>query len=165
MYIHYYTIHIMKRNMANIFKLAFFTLVISFSTSYFAVAQEINEEMKNEQEEVLKENPKDFGANYVVGAYYYNMAVDPHEETTKMTLTEYLEDGKPYEEKKEGFLKKALPYFENAYAINKNEPHVKQTLKKIYMELGMIKKYRATSEEINKQFEAKLSTIEFKKIE
>lgn len=139
---------------------------LAAGVNFLAYAQsgEITEEDKNLQELRLKEDPRDFAANFIVGGFYYNLAVDPHLETTKMKLMEYLESGTPYEKKKEAFLKKALPYFENAYAIDKSEPRVKEVLKDIYQHLGMVKMFRAKPEEIQAQLDEKLKVIEFKPI-
>lgn len=126
-------------------------------------AQQITEEDKAGQEEVLAEDPRDFAANFVVGAYYYNKAIPPHTETTKMNLVQYLDDGKSYEERKEEFLKKSLPYFENAYAV-KQDAQVKEVLKNIYQNIGMLPTFRATPDELNMLLEEKLSEIEFKEI-
>lgn len=148
-------------------KLFTYAFACLFSFAWISVSQaqeEITEEDKNQQEKVLKQDPKDFAANYIVGAYYYNLAVDPHMETTKMKIIEYLEEGSPYEKKKDAFLKKALPYFENAYAVQK-EQRVTNVLKTIYQELGTLKKTRISAEELQKQLQAKLDTIEFKPIE
>lgn len=136
--------------------------ILCFSNTVFA---QITETDKKEQEEVLQKDPQNFAAHFIVGAYYYNMAIEPHEETTKMGLVEYLEDGRPYEEKKEKYLKMALPYFENAYAVNNKDIQVKNLLKTIYQEIGEVPRVKASTEEINAAFEAKLSKIEFQKIE
>ncbi len=142
-----------------------FFLVVIFSVATTRTqAQQITETDKEEQEAVLKEDPRNFAANFVVGAYYYNLAVPPHEETTKMNLIQYLDDGEPYENKKEDFLKKSLPYFENAYAIQK-DPRVKEVLKNIYQHLGMLPTFRVTEAELNQILEDKLNQIEFKAIE
>ncbi len=126
-------------------------------------AQQITEADKTGQEEVLAEDPRDFAANFVVGAYYYNKAIPPHSETTKMNLVEYLDEGKSYEERKEEFLKKSLPYFENAYAVKK-DTQVKEVLKNIYLNIGMLPTFRATPEEMDMLLEEKLNEIEFKEI-
>jgi tetratricopeptide (TPR) repeat protein len=149
----------------NIYKIVGLLLLLITSFSMSFAQDDISQATKDEQEQVLKQNPKDFGANYVMGAWYYNQAIDPHLETTKMGLVEYLYDGEPYEQQKQGFLKKALPYFENAYAIDSTNIQVKEVLKSIYQHLGMIPMYKATPEEINQELESKLTTIEFKEVE
>lgn len=141
--------------------LVFIILTFTISQSF---GQEITEDIKNEQEKVLKEKPKNFAANYIVGAYYYNEAVNPHKETTEMKLPEYLSEGGPYETKKAALLKKALPYFENAYVINKTNPNLKTALSNIYKHLGMVEMFRVSDEEIAKQVQAKLDNLTFKNI-
>ncbi|GAB4404018.1 MAG: hypothetical protein OHK0053_29280 [Microscillaceae bacterium] len=131
-------------------------------------AQQITEKIKNEQEEVLKEDPRNFAANYVVGAYYFNQAIPPHLQTTTMTLTQYLDEGNPLEEEKKKSLRKALPYFENAYALNKNETRIKDILLKIYQHLGMLPFARNNTESekqlINEALAEKLKAIQFQEI-
>jgi hypothetical protein len=153
------------KKLINLFNQCLLIAVLVAGFTAFGEAQnDITEEDKNQQEQRLKEDPKDFAANFVVGGYYYNMAVDPHTETTRMKLVEYIEGGDPYEKKKEAFLKKALPYFENAYAINNSDDRVKKVLRDIYQHLGMIKRFRAKPEEIKAQLDEKLKAIEFKPI-
>ncbi|MCU0447347.1 MAG: hypothetical protein MUE85_20820 [Microscillaceae bacterium] len=153
------------KKLINLFNQCLLIAVLVAGLQSYGMAQdEITEEDKNQQELRLKEDPKDFAANFIVGGYYYNLAIDPHAETTKMKLVEYIEGGDPYEKKKEAFLKKALPYFENAYAINNSDERVKKVLKDIYQHLGVIKRFRAKPDEINAQLTEKLKTIEFKPI-
>jgi hypothetical protein len=142
---------------------AIFALALT-SVSY--AQSDITEEDKNQQEQRLKEDPRDFAANFIVGAYYYNASIEPHAETTKMKLVEYIEEGAPYEKKKEDLLKKSLPYFENCYAINANsDPRIKEVLKDIYQHLGMLPTARVTTEQLESQLQGLLSKIQFKNIE
>ncbi len=118
----------MKRILNQFMPLTCLLFLLLSTASY---AQDISEADKKEQEEVLKQDPRDFAANFILGGYYYNLAIEPHKETTKMRLVEYLDEGEPFEKKKNGYLKQALPYFENCYAIGKDgDPRVKATLKK-----------------------------------
>ncbi|NJL12252.1 MAG: hypothetical protein HC913_04115 [Microscillaceae bacterium] len=131
-------------------------------------AQQITEKIKNEQEEVLKEDPRNFAANYVVGAYYFNQAIPPHLQTTTMTLTQYLDEGNPLEEEKKKSLRKALPYLENAYALNSNERRIKEILLNVYQHLGMLPFARNNTEAekqlIQEGLEQKLKAIQFQEI-
>ncbi|TAE18914.1 MAG: hypothetical protein EAZ95_02980 [Bacteroidetes bacterium] len=147
----------------------FFSQIMPLACLFFALigtagyAQDISEADKKEQEDVLKKDPRDFAANFILGAYYYNLALEPHKETTKMKVIEYLEQGEPFEKKKIGYLKQALPYFENAYAVGKDsDPRVKNVLKDIYQHLGMVRFYRVSPEEVEAQLREKLSKIQFK---
>jgi hypothetical protein len=150
----------MKRFFFNTITLACLFFVSLGTASY---AQDISEADKKEQEEVLKKDPRDFAANFILGAYHYNMAIDPLKETSKMKLVEYIDEGKPYDSKKNGYLKQALPYFENCYAIAKDaDPRVKSVLADIYKHLGMIRYYHVSTEEIDAQLREKLSKIQFK---
>ena len=152
----------MKRIFNQIMPLACLFFLLLSTTSY---AQEISENDKKEQQEVLAKDPRDFAANFILGAYFYNLAIDPHKETTKMKLVEYMEEGEPFEKKKIGYLKQALPYFENCYAIGKDsDPRVKSVLKDLYQHLGMIRVIRATPEDVEAQLREKLSKIQFKAI-
>jgi hypothetical protein len=154
-------VKIMKKSSFLVIGLLWMALILG---SYHGVfAQQITEEDKTGQEEVLKEDPRDFAANFVVGAYYYNKAIPPHKETTEMNLIQYLDEGKSYEDKKEDFLKKSLPYFENAYTIKK-DVQVKEVLKNIYQNIGMLPTFRVTPEELDTLLEEKLNELEFKEI-
>jgi hypothetical protein len=149
----------------------FFSQIMPLACLFFALigtagyAQDISEADKKEQEDVLKKDPRDFAANFILGAYYYNLALEPHKETTKMKLTEYMEGGDAFEKKKNGYLKQALPYFENAYAVGKDsDPRVKATLKNIYQHLGMLRVARMSPEDVEAQLREKLSKIQFKSV-
>lgn len=137
-------------------------LLSAWSYGFAQDSNEITEKDRKEQEEVLKLDSANFGAHYVIGAYYYNQAVDPHQKASKMKLTEYLENGKSLEEEKAGYLKKALPYFENAYAIKNDHKRIKDVLKNIYQQLGMLPTARVTPGELNSMFADKLEVITFK---
>jgi|GEM_PF-2843016 len=137
--------------------------LIAFSTT--SHAQDISEADKTEQEKVLKQDPRDFAANFILGAYYYNLAIAPLEETNKMKVVEYIENGQPFDKKKNAYLTKALPYFENCYAIGKDgDPRVKSTLKSIYQHTGVLRSSRITPEDLEAQLRDKLSKIQFKAI-
>ncbi len=140
-----------------------FAMNLLFSNTI--LAQDITEKDMQDQLLRLKEDPKDFAANFIVGGFYYNLASEPQTEASKMKLVEYLTQGTPYEEKKQTLLKKAMPYFENAYAINKTDTRVVNVLKAIYQNTGEVKLYRRKPEEIQAQFQEKLNKIEFKTIE
>ncbi|TAE50821.1 MAG: hypothetical protein EAZ44_08595 [Cytophagia bacterium] len=142
----------------------FFALFFFISFSFVLNAQEITENDKKQQEERLKEDPKDYAANFVVGAYYYNMALAPQEETSKMKVVGYMSEGKPYDKTKASHLQKALPYFENAYAIQKNE-NVKEILKQIYQQTGQLSMSKVGAAEIESKLQERLDKIEFKTIE
>lgn len=142
----------------------FFALFFFISFSFVLNAQEITENDKKQQEERLKEDPKDYAANFVVGAYYYNMALAPQEETSKMKVVGYMSEGKPYDKTKASHLQKALPYFENAYAIQKNE-NVKEILKQIYQQTGQLSISKVGAAEIESKLQERLDKIEFKTIE
>ncbi len=147
----------------------FFYQTIAFVCLFFVAfnantfAQDISEADKTEQEKVLKQDPRDFAANFILGAYYYNLALAPHQESNKMKLVEYLDGGEPFEKKKNAYLKQAMPYFENCYAIGKDgDPRVKKVLKDIYQHNGMIRTSRITPEDLDTQFREKLAKIQFK---
>ncbi len=140
----------------------FFSITI-LSTGVQA-QDEITEQDKEEQELVLKEDPKNFAAHYIVGAYYYNLAVEPHLATTRMNLNDYLREGKTLEEQKTGFLKQALPYFENAYSIKPDHAEVKEILKNIYQQVGEVPLNKTNEQEVEAKFQEKLNQIEFKTI-
>lgn len=115
-------------------------------------AQDITEKVKKEQEQVIKILKKDnrwkeenkekefFSAHVAVGLYYYNQAIPHHEEMSKGTLNDHLSDNlssqiKSSEMKQNQYLSKALPYFENAYFIQKNND-IGNMLKDMYAVMG-----------------------------
>ncbi len=124
-------------------------------------AQEITDEIKDEQLQVLQEDPRDFNAHFIVGAWHYNQAIAPHKKTLKMDLSEYLSNGAALEAEKAVHLKAALPYFENAFAIDRNKAQVKDVLKVIYKQLGKLPVARATDTEVDQKFDGLLGKIEF----
>ena len=149
------------------FNLVFGVILLIVSVSTTTYAQDITEEDFKEQQLVLKENPKDFGANWLHGAWYYNQAIPPHMETTKMGVVEYLKEGEPYEKKKEDLLKKSLTYFENAYALANAEQknNLKDIFRRLYQELGVIPKAKTNQKQIDATLDAKLAEIVFKEID
>ena len=152
----------MKQKFQNSFLLACLLFLATYSVGF---AQDITEKDKTEQEEVLKEDPRNAAANFVLGAYYYNQALAPHQETTKMNLVDYMKDGKAFENKKEVLMKKSLPYLENYYAITRNgDPRAKEVLKSVYQHLGMIRMQRISNEDLEKQLQEKLAKVEFKAV-
>lgn len=117
-------------------------------------AQEITETVKKEQEEVIKILKKDnmwkekgkekefFSAHVIVGLYYYNQALPIHEEISKGDLNDHIKEDpklKDLEMKQNQYLSKALPYFENAYYIQRNDK-VGNKIKDIYKVMGKKKK-------------------------
>lgn len=156
----------MKTSFSFFYNIAFAALFMVLANLSVTKAQssEITEKDKMEQEKVLEQDPKNYAALFVVGAYYYNQAVDPHVEASKMKVTDYLENGESLENKKEAFLQKALPYFENAYAVAEDKNRVKGILQGIYQQLGLIPNARITTDEVRSKLDAKLSEIEFKDI-
>jgi hypothetical protein len=148
--------------MKTIYYFLFSTLFLGFIS--LTNAQEITETDKKQQEERLKEDPKDFAANFLVGAYYYNMAINPQEETSKMKVVGYMSEGKAYDKIKASYLAKAQPYFENAYTIQKDE-RVKEILKNIYEQTGQLRYSKISKEENEQKLQEKLDKLEFKTIE
>jgi hypothetical protein len=150
----------------------FFSQVIPLSFLFFALigtsayAQNIDEAEKKAYEEVLKKNPRDFEANFQLGAFYHQLALDPpNATTTRMKLTENMEPDEAFEKKKNDNLKRALHYFENAYVIGKDSnPRVKSSLKSIYQHLGMLPVSRVSPDEVEARLREKLSKIQFKSV-
>lgn len=138
--------------------------ILLFIQTYSYAQQEITEEDKAQQMQVLKENPKNFDAHYLIGAYYYNKAVEPHVETTQMGLEEYLKKGDVLEKEKQKYLRQALPYFENAYVINSKSLQVRQILKTIYQQLGDVPSAKASEREMEEALDKRLKTLEFKTV-
>ena len=141
------------KNLFSKFTYLLLFLVIGICSNQ-ALAQDITMQDKTQQEEVIQMLKKSdkwkkfnkeqeyFSAHYIVGAYYFNKAVEYHKELTEMTLVDYLNSKKntEIESKQNEFLKKALPYLENAYLLKKSNSSIENILKDIYFLLNMDKK-------------------------
>ena len=88
-------------------------------------------EQKNLEKEYLQKalavDPNNYDANYNMGVYVFNEAVELKRAVDKMDMTDYNKNGKEADGKVCGKFKQALPYFEKAKSI-KDEPELAENL-------------------------------------
>jgi tetratricopeptide (TPR) repeat protein len=82
----------------------------------------------------LEVDPDNYDALYQIGAYYYNDAVEIKRQVNSMDMNDYKKSGKDLEEKLAVKYTEALPYFEHAFQVKKDED-LKEILKQVYREL------------------------------
>ena len=78
-------------------------------------------------EKALAIEPNNYDANYNMGVFVFNEAVEMKRSVDKMDMTEYAKTGKEADGKVCGKFKQALPYFTKAKAI-KEEPQLMENL-------------------------------------
>lgn len=96
--------------------------------------KEIREKVPTYYESALKLDPTYYDALYQLGALNYNDAADIKRVVNSMDMETFKKEGKNYEEKIANKYKEALPYFEKAFKIKKDED-LKEIMKQIYREL------------------------------
>ncbi|MDC0204402.1 tetratricopeptide repeat protein [Flavobacteriales bacterium] len=89
-------------------------------------------------------NPSSFGANYNLGALYFNTAIETN---NKANATSNNSVYKKLKNEADGLFAKALPYLEEAYALNSQDKNTLLSLKQLYYMSGNYKK----SEEMKKE--------------
>ena len=96
-------------------------------------------------------NPSSFGANYNLGALYFNTAIEINNKANAS-------DGNVYDKLKKqakGLFAKALPYLEEAYALNSKDKNTLLSLKQLYYMSGDYKK----SEEMKKEIDINAESL------
>lgn len=106
-----------------------------FKAGNLEKANEYFDEALNYYNQTLEKNPKDFDAQYSVGALYYNRAANMTNELNELANDFSKEGMKKYEAKKEEIFAefdKALPYFQKAESLDPNSLNTLIALKEIY---------------------------------
>lgn len=106
-----------------------------FEAGNMEKADEYFDEALKYYNQTLEKNPKDFDAQYSIGALYYNRAANMTTELNELGNDFSKEGMKKYEAKKEEiFLEfdKALPYFQKAESLDPNSANTLIALKEIY---------------------------------
>ncbi len=122
---------------------------------FYVIRGTLLEEMKRKQEaqsdyeKAISLQPENFDANYSLGAFYYNTAVDTLDWADKnIPINKFAELDK-YKDIANGFFRQSLPYLEKALAQQATNVNVLSTLKTIYYRLGEMEKYNEISAKIN----------------
>lgn len=82
---------------------------------------------KGYYEKVLSIEPTNYDANFNMGVYYYNEAVEMKKAVDRMSMDEYNKKGKEIDGQVCGKFQQALPYFTKAKAV-KDEPDLNENL-------------------------------------
>jgi tetratricopeptide (TPR) repeat protein len=85
---------------------------------------------------MIRLDPKNFNGYYNLGTVYFNRGVEANEKATKIPLN----DDAGYKAAvivADDFFKQALPYFESAYELNKEDAELLSGLKQIYYRFKM----------------------------
>lgn len=98
----------------------------------------------------LQLEPANYDANYNVGVMYFNDAVETKRKIDAMDMQTYQKEGKAVEGEVVVKFKQAMPYFEKAYEVKK-ENEVKGNLKNLYT---ILKQYEKTD-----AYDAKLQKL------
>jgi len=121
---------------------------------FYVIKGTLLEELKRKQqaqteyEKAIELQPENFDANYSLGAFYYNTAVDTLDWADKnVPITDFAKLGE-YKEISNGFFEKSLPYLEKAYAQQPKNVNVLGTLKTIYYRLGKMEEYEKMKTEL-----------------
>lgn len=99
-----------------------------------AKIKEIRDKVPFYYESALKLDANYYDALYQLGALNYNDAADIKRLVNSMDMDTFKKEGKAYEDKIAAKYKEALPFFEKAFKVKKDED-LKETLKQIYREL------------------------------
>lgn len=99
-----------------------------------AKIKEIRDKVPFYYESALKLDANYYDALYQLGALNYNDAADIKRLVNSMDMDTFKKDGKAFEDKIAAKYKEALPFFEKAFKVKKDED-LKETLKQIYREL------------------------------
>ncbi len=117
------------------------------------LAQQYFDEARKYFEKAIELNPQQYDAIYSLGSLYYNKAVEIIKKMNELGLSK--EDQRKYEEygkQVDALFAKALPYFQQAEAINPSDRNTLIALKEIYA--------RQNNFELSNEFKQRLETVE-----
>lgn len=106
-------------------------------------SEEYYERAARKYEQYLSQFPEDFAANYNYSVMINEQANRVYVRINLMSKDEYQIRGKEVEEIGHEWTRKALPFMEKAYAINRNDQKVILALKVYYERLQMTEKLQA----------------------
>jgi hypothetical protein len=90
----------------------------------------------------IEADPEFFDANYNLGVMYWNNATEFYKKANNMDLNTYQKSGAATVEKGNVWARQAMPYFEKAYALKKEES-LKNVLRDLYRNLKLEAKMKA----------------------
>jgi tetratricopeptide (TPR) repeat protein len=93
----------------------------------------------------LEMDPDNYDVNYNIGVMNFNEAVEIKKKVDAMDMNTYKTEGKAIEERSTAKFKEALPFFEKAFSIKKEED-IKTNLRSLYQILKMEDKLKALGE-------------------
>jgi len=107
------------------------------------------QEAQTEYEKAIELQPENFDANYSLGAFYYNAAVDTLDWADKnIPITEFAKLDK-FKKISNEYFEQSLPYLEKAYAQQPKNVNVLGTLRVIYYRLQKMEEYGKIKEELD----------------
>lgn len=121
---------------------------------FYVIRGTLLEEMKRKDEAKLDYvkavalQPDNFDANYSLGAFYYNTAVDTLDWADKNIPINKFSELDKFKKISDDLFKESLPYLEKADILIVNNINVLSTLKTIYYRLGEMEKYSVVNEKI-----------------
>ncbi len=86
-------------------------------------------------EKAYELNPEDYNTAYSLGAFHFNEGVKAKNEGSKLDFEEYKTKGKAFEEQAGKLFEQALPYFEKAFTLKKDDEQLLNALQSIYVQL------------------------------
>jgi tetratricopeptide (TPR) repeat protein len=98
----------------------------------------IKQEIPSFYERALAIDPAYYDALYQMGAFYFNEGAEIKRIVNGMDMETYRKEGKAIEEKLAAKYRLAVPYFERAFSVKKDED-LKEILKQVYRELKIDK--------------------------
>ncbi len=98
----------------------------------------------------IEADPSNYDAVYSMGAFHYNKGFKLVKEAANMDLKVYEKDGVKLEEQAKVHFKDALPYFEKAYSLKKDDRQLLGGLQSIYRNLQDVKKLEEVTQALEK---------------
>ena len=96
----------------------------------------LKQETPSFYERALAIDPAYYDALYQMGAFYFNEGAEIKRVVNGMDMETYKKEGKAVEEQIAAKYKEALPYFERALVVKKDDD-LKEILRQVYRELKM----------------------------
>ena len=98
----------------------------------------LKQEIPSFYERALAIDPSYYDALYQLGAYYFNEGAEIKRLVNAMDMETYKKEGKAVEEKLAAKYQLALPYFERALSVKKDED-LKEIVRQVYLALKIDK--------------------------